>query len=126
MHFTGSMRAAEKNKHKPPLQFPPDRIGHPDMGNRSMGIGVHVDIADAAIGRAQLILDTALQTEPFSLHAMGEGSNFMGGQPARCLEIQCAEKGDANRGGRSRGASRRCVRKEIYFQTDIIGNVHNI
>ena len=60
MNFLRTVRFAEIYKDEAPLKLPPNRSRHYDGGDRSTAIMKHLDIVDAAVRQAKLILDPEL------------------------------------------------------------------
>ena len=115
------MRPPEVDEQEPAAELlaRPLRERQPlDAGFRVPG---HMDEQNAAVGRADLVLDPALLSELLGLDPVGQGHEPVAVEPGSREDIQGAEQGDADRGRRARRDRGRDRREDIDLEPQILG-----
>jgi hypothetical protein len=93
------VRAAQVDEHQPALDLPPQAVGQHDLRHRRQRILEHLDEADPAVGRAQLILNAGLQLELLGFDPVRQGGDLVRGAAARRQHVQRTEQRHGDGGG---------------------------
>ena len=91
-----------------------------------MGILEHLDVVDAAIGGAQLVLNATLLTEHVCFDRLGHVRDFVRGQTPRGEAIQPTDQGDGDGGRGAGGSPRRRFGIDGHLKGDVIGHGHTL
>ena len=99
------VRLAQVDQNEPSLQFPPDRIGHPNLRYRRVWILEHIDEVDTAVGRTELVLDATLLFQHICLDRVSHVGDLVRCAAACRQAVECPDQ--SHRYGR--GSPRRCA-----------------